>query len=158
MTKPPRKHRAAVRAVMLERKRFRQLVADVKSIDVLMQLNDPNAAPSFVIQATGAPTTGVTEAARLCERVGKAYRAMGSDLADVDLPDKAKRRLRLALAEQAAAWETRGEIWGAAETVDPDAALRRIDQHTRAAAQGFAATRRYLPSPEKVRDVARSVS
>lgn len=158
MPTPPREQRAAVQAVIFERKRFRQLIADLRSIDVLMNLNNPNnpgGAPNWVIQATGELNTTITEAARRCKRVGAAYRAMSRDLADVELPARDKGRLRLALVEQAAAWEARGEIWGDPTAVDPDTAVRRIGRHTRAAAQAFAATRGYLPSVDRFNAAAR---
>jgi hypothetical protein len=159
MAKATHAQRRAVRGVLFERRRFRQLVADRLSIDVLMALDaGAQPAPVWVVQATGEPGEGVKEAVRRCRKVADAYRAMARDMEDLELPARDRRRLRRGLEEEAEMWDARARAWAAPAGGDVDAAVRSIRRHSRAAARAFRDVRGYLPSADRFNDRVEAVS
>lgn len=159
MAKATRAQRQAVRAVLFKRKRFRRLMSDRWSIDVLMHLNEGDEGqPEWVIEATGRQGSGVREAVERCRRVAGAYREMRRELMDVDLPANDRRQLLLGLAEEAATWEARARTWAARSKPEVDAAADRIEVHARAAARAYAKVRSYLPSVDAFEDRVEALS
>jgi hypothetical protein len=89
----------AVRAVLYKRARLQRIVADLRSIDVLTNLDNPQVAgtaPTWFLEATGGLTTGMAEAANRCKRIGAAYREMARELTPVRMPPDDKADLRVA--------------------------------------------------------------
>ena len=142
----------AVRTVLFKRGRFRQLAADLRSIEVLMSLgDDATTAPNFLL-ANGAPSSNVARAVQRCRRIADAYRDMRSEVPDLDLPSTAKTKLRLALGEEAASWDARADVWEATGRGDPTADVETIQVHVRAALSAARSVRSYLPSPQTYGD------
>jgi hypothetical protein len=156
--KPTQAQIKAVRAVLYKRARLQRIVADLRSIDLLMNFDNPNVAgvaPSWFLEATGGLTTGVKEAASRCKRIGAAYREMSRELAPVRIPAADKSDLRLALAQQAIVWERRGTIWAEDSAPDAAAAAAELKSHMTSAVQAAARVAPYLRQGNRLSDLLR---
>jgi len=153
--KPSKKQIAAVRAVLYERKRLRQLLADLHSIDVLMGLHSADGAPVWVVSATGKPGSSLLEAVSRCRRVATAHRAMSSELGALSLPAADKQDLRSGLNEQATVWEVRARLWAATVKPDVTAALAQLKSHQAAAFRAAQKVSAYLRHGDDFQELGR---
>ncbi|HZQ66429.1 MAG TPA: hypothetical protein VFA66_14525 [Gaiellaceae bacterium] len=156
--KPTAAQIKAVRAVLYKRARLQRIVADLRSIDVLMNFDNPSVAgvaPSWFLEATGDLTTGVKEAANRCKRIGSAYREMSRELAAVRIPAADRADLRLALTEQAIVWERRGAIWAEDSAPDATAAAAELKSHLMSAVRAAARVAPYLRQGNQLADLLR---
>lgn len=144
MATPTKKQITAVRAILYRPSRLRQIAADARSIDVLMNLNQPGRAPLWLLPATGKVSGAVKEAAERCERIAAAHRAMSSEIARLALPAQDKRALRTALEEQATVWAIRGSAWAAPGKPNVRAVVDRLKSHQREAFEASSKVRPYL--------------
>lgn len=148
MAKPSKQQVKAVRAVLYQRARLRRLQADLSSIEVLMNLNNPSqpsGAPLWTIPATGQPSGALTEALDRSRRVVATLREMGAELGRLgDVPDGDRQALRTMLGEQAAAWEARALVWAAPGRPDVEAEVARIAAHQEKALRAQRRASRYL--------------
>jgi hypothetical protein len=156
--KPTAAQVKAVRAVLYKRERLQRILADQRSIEVLMNLNNPaqpNGSPTWLIEATGETSVGVTEAASRCQRIAAAFREMSREITPLRLPAADKSDLRTALNEQAIVWERRGAIWGAKEKPDPGAAVAELKSHLTSAVQALARVVPYLRRTNDISELVR---
>lgn len=157
MAPPTKAQISAVREVLYKRSRLRQIVADVRSIDVLMNLNNPNQpgrAPMWRVPATGRVSASVKEAAERCRRIATAHRAMSREISKLELPARDKRVLRTGLDEQAAVWEIRSSVWVAPGKPDVKTVVDRIKSRQRAAFEASHDVRAYLRPGKTYKDLA----
>ncbi len=113
----------AVRNVLYERRRIRQLNALIREIDGAMNLdpgrplqsddirNPPGSGPNWFLQATGELDPFVIEAADRCNKVADLLRHIRRDLAEVPFDGSDKRHLREGFEQLAASWEARAAAW-----------------------------------------------
>lgn len=147
----------AVRKVLYDRGRLRELLDEVRSIDVLMN-TDPRAnlppddirvsagsGPVWVIPSTGEIDPGVLEAAARCRRVAELLRATRAELSDVDFDDGDRRQLSTALDQHAKAWIARARAWSAPGPPDDVRAVaKEINRHDAKAVLAYARVEQYL--------------
>jgi hypothetical protein len=105
----------AVRTVLYEPSRVRQMKDDASSISVLLNLENqnPNSIFSWYVPATGALSPEVVEAARRCRRIAATILAIHNDLAHVAFNASDKKHLLAAVQAQAASWQARASAWSA---------------------------------------------
>lgn len=144
MAPPTKEQITAVRAVLYKPSRLRQIDADVRSIDVLMNLNKPGHAPLWRVPATGNVSAAVKEASERCRRIAAAQRAMSREIAKLGLPAQDKRALRTALEEQATVWAIRGSVWADPGKPNVKAVVDRLTSHQRQAFEASSKVRPYL--------------
>lgn len=146
----------AVRRVLYDRKRLREMLGEIRSIDVLMNTN-PNlalpaddirvsagAGPVWFVLATGEIDPGVLEAARRTKRVAQLLRETRRELKDVDFDPDDRRELRKALDEQAKAMIVRADAWSTKGGDDPRAAAAKINRHDAEALRSYGKVSAYL--------------
>ncbi len=151
MAKPSKEQVRAVRDVIYDRQRLRQLAADAGSIDVIMNINNPNepdGAPVWTIAATGDPSSAVLEAIRRCRRIAAQLREMRDDLNGVDIPGEDRSSLRDGLKELAAVWDTTADVWEAPGSPEVETAVESIESHREQAGRALRGVRRYLKKAE----------
>jgi hypothetical protein len=150
-----RKDIRAVRNVLYEKDRLRQMIDEARSIDVLMNL-DPNGrlepddirvkagAGPLWFSESGALDPGVIEAADRCKRLAQLLLDVRRDIGPLKIPTRDKRDLRDALESQSRAWIARAKVWRdpAAPRVERD--LGSIVEHERAAARSYKRVAKYL--------------
>jgi hypothetical protein len=154
---------AAVRKVLYEPNRVRQLVDHFSSIDVLMNLNPVNfihtgdprvdagdgpiwyVTPSDLYHAKKVKLSPeVIEAADRCDKIAALLLETGDDLAKVDFPARDKQSLRTALTEAAHAMRGRASAWREPGRIDADRAAASIAAHEHASARAFETVMPYL--------------
>jgi hypothetical protein len=154
---------AAVRKVLYDPSRIRQLVDLLSSIDVLMNLNPRNFIPTSDprVHAGAGPTWYVTpsdlyhaakvkvgpeviEAADHCDKIADLLLETRDDLAKVDFSARDKQNLHTALTEAAHAMRARAGSWRAPGPIDADRAATSIVAHERASQDAFRAALPYL--------------
>jgi hypothetical protein len=156
--KPTAAQIRAARAVIYRRDRLQRILADLRSIDVLTNLNNPaqpRGAPSWFIEATGEISVAMTEAANRCKRIAAAHREVARDIAALRLPAADKADLRIAFNEYAIVWQRRGEIWGGKEKPDVDAAVAELKSHMTSAAKAAARVTPYLRQANNFSELVR---
>jgi hypothetical protein len=146
--KPTAHQIRAVQKVLYQPARLRSVSADVQSIAVLMNVDNPgsDSAPPWVVEATGAADPRIAEVVMRCRRIATATRAAAGELAHLAaVPAADRAKLRTSLTEQAAGWEARALAWeapGRPDDVEGAAAL--ISRHFAAAATAQRPVRRYF--------------
>jgi hypothetical protein len=154
---------AAVRKVLYEPSRIRQLVDHFSSIDVLMNLNPANfistsdprvhagAGPTWYVAPSdlyhGAKvrlSPEVTDAAERLDKIADLLLQTRDDLAKVDFPARDKQNLRMALTESAQAMRARASAWRAPGRIDVDRATASIAAHEQASQRAFRTVFPYL--------------
>jgi hypothetical protein len=154
---------AAVRKVLYDPSRIRQLVDHLSSIDVLMNLNPRNfiptgdprieagagpiwyVAPSDLYHAAKVKLSAeVIEAADRCDKIADLLLQTRDDLANVSFPAHDKQKLRTALTEAAQAMRGRASAWRAPGRIDADRAAKSIVAHEQASARAFEGVMPYL--------------
>jgi hypothetical protein len=151
--KPTEDQIEAVHAVLYKPQRVRQLRAHANSINVLMNLdnpNEPDKGPPWTIQATGQPSGRVIEATARCRKIAESLRTMSRLLEGVALPAAHKRDLRTGLTELAATWDARAAAWEAPGKPDVEAQVARISAHQKASAKALGRVSAYLKPAESV--------
>lgn len=147
----------AVHRVLYDRKRLREMLTEVRSIEVLMNTNPDQPIPpdDIRVNAGDGPTwvllngeldPAVLEAAERGRRVAKLLRETSRDLRDVDFDRDDKRQLRHALDEHAKAWLARADAWTAPAdaALDPPKAAAQINRHDEQALRSYREVRGYL--------------
>jgi hypothetical protein len=136
----------AVHAVLNKQPRARQLEADLKSINVLMQLtfSSQSGGPTWVYLHTGEPSSGVKEAARRCGSIAAAQRAMAAEIKQLSIPTGDRQSLVAAITAEAASWDARGATWAAKRKPDVTAAVDEISGHVRDAVAAAKPVKAYL--------------
>jgi hypothetical protein len=136
----------AVHAVLNKQPRARQLEADLKSINVLMQLTptSQNAGPTWVYLHTGGPSSGVQEAAKRCGAIAAAQRAIADEIKQLPIPAADRQNLVAAITAEAASWDARGSTWAAKSKPDVTAAVNEISGHVRDAVAAATPVKAYL--------------
>ncbi len=147
----------AVRRVLYNRGRMRLLLTEVRSIDVLMNL-DPYASlspddtrvaagsgPHWFL-SSGEVDPGVLEAASRCQRVAALLRDTRRELKDVDFDRADKRELRNALEEHAKAWIARADAWSRPGSPDVATMGAAINSHDAASLRSYHRVDAYLDS------------
>jgi hypothetical protein len=146
--KPTAQQVRSVQKVLYKPARMRSINADIQSIAVLMNVDNPgsDSAPPWVVEATGAPDPRIAEVVMRCRRIATAARAAAGELAHLEaVPAADRTKLRRSLTEQAAGWEARADAWeapGRPDDVEGAAAL--ISSHFAAAATAQRAVKRYF--------------
>lgn len=147
----------AVRRVLYKRERLRAMVAEVTSIDVLMNTGGkvvldpddariPGGGPRWLVgdDEEKALDPSVAEAADRCDRLAKLLRETRSALKEVEFDSADKRELRNALEAHARAWVARGDAWRTLPAPDVKAAVNEISRHDKEAIRSYAKVDDYL--------------
>lgn len=146
----------AVRKVLYKHARLREMLDEVRSIDVLMNTGGKvELAPDDVRVAGGGPRwvvgevdpildPGVAEAADRCRRLAKLLRETSRELKDVEFDAADKRELRNALEAHARAWIARGDAWRTLPAPDIRDAVKEIGRHDGEAIRSYAKVDPYL--------------
>jgi hypothetical protein len=145
--KPTTHQIRAVQKVLYKPARVRAVDADIQSIAVLMNVENPadDGAPPWLVLATGAQDPRIAEAVMRCRRIATTVRTVAGELAHLDgVPAADRAKLRTSLTEQAAGWDARADAWNAAGRPDVEATTAQIVQHFTAAAKAQRTVRRYL--------------
>jgi hypothetical protein len=144
---PTPKQIAAVRRVLYEPARIRQMRSDLSSISVLLNLENQNPSEivTWYVPATGELSPGIVEAAARCRRIAATVRAIRSELAKLEFDQVDKRHLLRALDAQAASWQARADGWAApGQPGDVDALVTTVAGHLRTAFAEAAHVKPYL--------------
>jgi hypothetical protein len=136
----------AVRAVLHQQPRLRQLEADLKSIDVLMRVASSSEVqgPAWFYLASGELSSSVKEAARRCHAVAATQLAVADDLHRLSIPQDDRQNLVTLFRSDAAAWDARGTAWAAPGKPDVGAITRQIAAHQRDALAAAKQVKAYL--------------
>jgi hypothetical protein len=151
--KPTQDQIKAVQAVLYKPQQVRQLRAHASSINVLMNIDNPNGpdkGPPWTIQATGQPSSRVIEAIARCRKIAESMRTMSRQLEALALPTAHRRDLRTGLTELAATWDARAAAWEAPGKPDVQALVGRISAHQKASAKALARVSAYLRTAESL--------
>ncbi len=146
MPKPTATQIKAVRAVLYQPQRVKDLNRLQANLAVVMNLNPeanlgdgdvrnpPGSGPQWYIPATGAIDDNITLAAGFCDQIAAILLKTRADLAKVDIPAADRTNLRTALGEEAASWSARGRVWKRpGQPADPGTAVAEISTHFTAA-------------------------
>jgi hypothetical protein len=146
MPKPTTAQVKAVRAVLYQPQRVKDLARLQANLAVVMNLNPdanlgdgdvcnpPGSGPQWYIPATGAIDDNITLAAGFCDQIAAILLKMRADLAKLDIPAVDRTNLRTALAEEAASWSARGRVWKRpGQPADPRVEVAEISNHFSAA-------------------------
>lgn len=136
----------AVRNVLYNPSRERELSDHVQSIITLMNFNPLQAipetdtrypagsGPSWFLLSTGAVDGGVLEAAGRCAKIATLLLQIRSELQHLNFPNTDKKHIRAALQAQAAWWTIRANWWKAPNAVtDPQAIVDQLATQLRVA-------------------------
>jgi hypothetical protein len=132
----------AVREVIYDPKRQRELKQQLRSIRVQMRLE--GEGPAWVIPSTGESTVAVRDSARRCKQVAALLRRTSDRLVDVDVNRSDKAHLREGFEHLAKAWAKRGAVWGAPQAPDADAQATVIAGFERAAFREWKRVQEYF--------------
>jgi hypothetical protein len=146
MAKPTKAEKRAIRRTIFAEARWRAIVDDVVSIEVLMGMReDSTTDPPFLLN-DGTQHPMIFEVTRRCRALAAAYRSIRTDIKGLDIQQPAKRQIRLGFAEEAAVWEARATLWEAAAAGNPDTDIQAIQVHTNAAVAAYQSARKFLPT------------
>jgi hypothetical protein len=151
-TSPTKLQIKAVRAVLYERSRLRQISENYRSIDVLLEIapTSVNDGPNWVIQATGKVDPSVLEAAQRARQIASAMQSMAGELGGLSLPGDDRQNLVAALNAQAAAWTARAGAWSVPNANGASAAVTTIAAHESAARDAAGKVREYLQTNDEL--------
>jgi hypothetical protein len=159
--KPTKAQIKAVRHVLYDHTQVTQMIDDIQSINVLMNLSGPplpendvrvavGDGPEWIVQATGALDPSVSEAVTRCHSIAQRLQTIRAALSALDLPHSDKQNLKTALQEQALAWTTRAGLWAQPKSPsDPKGTVAKITAHEKASSAALAKVKAYL-QPVKV--------
>ena len=145
-----------VRKVLYGRKRLKRFAVLADEIDIDMNLDyrhhipdddvrvTAGGGPRWIYPSNGRIELSVREAAERCERIADLLREMRSDIGELSIPRRDRRRLRRGLKANAQAWEARARIWRRQSKPDVKSDTAEIAGHLRDGQRAFRKVKRYL--------------